>query len=473
MRLRLPLEQAYEITTQYDAPDHRALDFGCPTNTHVLASHDGRVSYEHTELGGIVARVTGGECYTRYAHLLGYLAQNGQQVSAGDVIALSGNTGKPYDPVTNPGGTTGEHLHWEARLLNGVAVNPTEYVTMRKTNNHYENRPNEAQLQREAASNHQIVKAVWPFPAIPGKTCISRHWIGGDHEEQKYIERGVTGAQELFQRMLPLYQQYPGLFWEPWNEPDTSTLGKCQNLCLSAVEYARLMHANGFKIAGLATGEGRPEDNPDSTSAQKTAALGPAFMAMDLITVHGYFSPPQCLPDNAWHTTRYRKINADLIAAGFNPSARWVISEAGIDRGVIGAPGGYKNIPLTQAEYLPYIQQHDAELCKDDYVLGCTLYTLNPNPTWVSFDYGGWLEDKLYELAEPSGDDLLTWAEGIVIPVNPQAALWQYARVRGWVPQSQEMSYEGIPYMWGWHNNQRTLLAWQGGQVKEVYTRTN
>jgi hypothetical protein len=366
-----------------------------------------------------------------------------------------------YNTVTSCPGDTWDS--WKGELYN----------KMKKTNLHFENAPSEAQRQRLAASNFGIVKMVWPCQVIPGKVCISRTWIGGDAAEWTYVEQGIAGARALFNRNLPIYQQYPGMYWVVLNEPDTSSLASCQKLCTFLVEYARLMHGNGYKIAGPETGEGRPEDNADSTSAAKISALGPAYMVMDLITCHGYYCPPQCMPDNDWHTLRYRKIKADLHAAGFNPTVKWVQDEDGIDRGVIGASGGYKNIPINQQQYLSYIQQHDAELCKDDYMLGCTIYTLNPNPLWVSFDYSGWLEDQIYALAEPSSDDLLTWAETIVIPINPQAALWQYIRVHDWVPQSQEMSHDGIPYMWAWHDNQRTLCAWQSGAVVEVFTKPN
>ena len=195
---------------------------------------------------------------------------------------------------------------------------------------------------------------------------------------------------------------------------------------------------------------------------------------MDLITCHGYYCPPQCMPDNAWHTLRYRKIKADLAAAGFNPTAKWAITEDGIDRGVIGQPGGFQNVPLSQQQYLPYIQQHDAELCKDDYVLGCTIYTLNPNPMWTTFGYAGWLEDQLYSLAAPV-DDLLVWAESIVIPFNPNAAIFRYIFNHGWVPQSQEMAHDGVAYMWAWRpaTNTRTLCGWINGRVQEVYTVNN
>lgn len=437
------------------------------------ACMDGFLTGEWTKLGGHVARLVNTSTVARYCHLAEAIFGS-RQVKEGDLIGLSGDTGAEWP---EPGGLTGPHLHWEIKI-GGVAVNPSEYISMKKTNLHFENAPNEAQRCRIAASNFDIVKSVWPFPNIPGKTCISRHWIGGDHEEQKYIERGVTGAQELFQRMLPLYQQFPGLYWEPWNEPDTSTLAKCRMLCIFAVEYARLMHGNGYKIAGLATGTGRPEDNPDSTSAQKTAALGPAYMVMDLITNHNYYCPPQILPNDLYHALRYRKIKADLESAGFNPTVDWASTESGIDRGIIVARGGgFKNIPISQPEYLPYIQQHDDELCKDSYMRGCTVYTLNPNPMWATFDYGGWLEDQLYTLAEPRQNDLLVWAESIVIPFNPQAALGQYIDAKGWNSQSQEMSHDGIPYQWGRYKVNgiyyRTLLAWQSGRVVEVYTRKN
>ena len=52
-----------------------------------------------------------------YAHCSQLLVQQGQTVTAGQVVALSGSTGN----------STGPHLHFELKL-NGVRLNPVYYI---------------------------------------------------------------------------------------------------------------------------------------------------------------------------------------------------------------------------------------------------------------------------------------------------------------------------------------------------------
>ena len=54
---------------------------------------------------------------TLYGHCSKLLAKAGQTVEAGDIIALSGSTGR----------STGPHLHFEVRV-NGERTNPRAYL---------------------------------------------------------------------------------------------------------------------------------------------------------------------------------------------------------------------------------------------------------------------------------------------------------------------------------------------------------
>ena len=55
---------------------------------------------------------------TRYGHASNLLVSAGDQVVKGQIIMISGSTGR----------STGPHLHFEL-LINGVRVNPLKYVT--------------------------------------------------------------------------------------------------------------------------------------------------------------------------------------------------------------------------------------------------------------------------------------------------------------------------------------------------------
>lgn len=85
---------------------HNGIDFSCPEGTPVYASHDGTVWFAgiDTTMSVTVAIDTlEGDYRSFYCHLSVLKVNNGQSVKCGDLIALSGNTGR-Y--------TTGPHLHF-------------------------------------------------------------------------------------------------------------------------------------------------------------------------------------------------------------------------------------------------------------------------------------------------------------------------------------------------------------------------
>jgi len=99
---------------------HTGVDISASMGTQVHAAADGIVS--HAEFMGGYGRLViidhGNGMRTYYAHLSRFDVIPGQEIRRGEVIGLSGASGK----VTSP------HLHFEVRL-GGSPVNPSPYLT--------------------------------------------------------------------------------------------------------------------------------------------------------------------------------------------------------------------------------------------------------------------------------------------------------------------------------------------------------
>ncbi|MDE6818241.1 MAG: M23 family metallopeptidase [Muribaculaceae bacterium] len=97
---------------------HEGMDFACDIGTPVYATGDGTVTAAdwHSGYGNRIDINHGFGYTTRYAHLSKISVKPGQQVKRGDLIGLSGNTGK----------STGPHVHYEVRLKD-VPQNPVNY----------------------------------------------------------------------------------------------------------------------------------------------------------------------------------------------------------------------------------------------------------------------------------------------------------------------------------------------------------
>lgn len=100
--------------------DHKGIDYAVPVGTPVQAAAPGRVVYAQwqTTGGGNVVKVDHGNGWvTAYAHLSSFAVVNGQDVAAGQIVGMSGNTGT----------TSGPNLHF-GLTINGVAVDPVDYL---------------------------------------------------------------------------------------------------------------------------------------------------------------------------------------------------------------------------------------------------------------------------------------------------------------------------------------------------------
>lgn len=96
---------------------HRGIDLAAPRGSAVLSSHDGVVIYTGAGFKGYGKMVMiesidprdGGNWATLYGHLDKILVYEGKKIKQGEVIGALGNTGR----------SSGPHLHFEIRRLNG------------------------------------------------------------------------------------------------------------------------------------------------------------------------------------------------------------------------------------------------------------------------------------------------------------------------------------------------------------------
>jgi murein DD-endopeptidase MepM/ murein hydrolase activator NlpD len=98
---------------------HSGVDLSAPAGTEVAAANHGKVvlNGDFFFAGGSVVLDHGGGLFTMYFHLSEIRVGEGQLVRKGDVLGLSGATGR----------VTGAHLHWGARLAN-ARIDPLELL---------------------------------------------------------------------------------------------------------------------------------------------------------------------------------------------------------------------------------------------------------------------------------------------------------------------------------------------------------
>jgi murein DD-endopeptidase MepM/ murein hydrolase activator NlpD len=99
---------------------HNGIDLAVPVGTPIKSPMDGVVSLVNSGGDGgnqIIIRHNNGY-FTGYAHLSKQLVKKGDKVKKGDVIGLSGNTGK----------STGPHLHLTMTDPSGAKIDPQKLL---------------------------------------------------------------------------------------------------------------------------------------------------------------------------------------------------------------------------------------------------------------------------------------------------------------------------------------------------------
>ncbi len=104
---------------------HSGTDFRARMGTPIIAANDARVALVKKRFysGGTVLLDHGEGIYTCYFHMSAFKVREGQMVRQGDVLGLSGQSGR----------VTGPHLHFSARI-NAVQVDPLQLISLLNKN---------------------------------------------------------------------------------------------------------------------------------------------------------------------------------------------------------------------------------------------------------------------------------------------------------------------------------------------------
>lgn len=120
----LPMH-GYQLSSSYGTrwgTMHNGVDLAAPTGTPIYTVHSGTVTHSRWSGGYgylvIVEHDNGVE--TLYAHASELLVYEGQEVAAGEMVALTGNTGYSLGP----------HLHLEVHV-DGVPQDPISWLAER------------------------------------------------------------------------------------------------------------------------------------------------------------------------------------------------------------------------------------------------------------------------------------------------------------------------------------------------------
>ncbi len=198
----------------------------------------------------------------------------------------------------------------------------------------------------------------------------------------------LADARNAFNQMRGIIEKTRGLVnvWEGYNEIPIDTAHpltererqKARNYNLFTVEMARLMHEAGLQYAAYSFSTGNP------VHVELWDLLADGLRASDYLALHEYIAPDEAFSEFDFSMcNRYRQIYARVPENARKPI---LITECGAD--YLGQQGFKGKISVPK--YLSMLGQYDAELMKDAYVVGASIYCYGINASqWKTYDIGG------------------------------------------------------------------------------------
>ncbi len=226
----------------------------------------------------------------------------------------------------------------------------------------------------------------------PNTFVIGRYYV--DDPEQLYEDDPEGRAEKFFNRLRPEAEKMRGLndAWMSYNEIDLGTddgsAERARRYSRFHVRWGDLMKAAGLVSCAYSFATGTPAKGDPRKDNSLEPNLWPYLVEglkhCDLLSLHEY-SSPRMQDLQGWLCLRYRSV-WNLLPV--DARRQIVITECGIDGGPSGHPQEGWSKFTTEAGYLASLQWYDAELQKDDNVIGATIFTADPWGIDGSFGIG-------------------------------------------------------------------------------------
>lgn len=242
-------------------------------------------------------------------------------------------------------------------------------------------------IQRSSPSAAEWARKAWIVKSMddvdmlrlarPGAITIYRRY----YEHQDTSRNGAEVAAEIVEKL----HGFVPTFIELYNEHEAYLQTGLENHVRFTREATDYLHARGCKVLGFSFNVGGPEMQDWVYLRQQR------YAGVDAIGLHEYWANQGF---TQWRALRHRLVHQ--WTEGDHPP--FVISECGRDAIVEeGATGrGWRAQGVMDEQYAEELEQYDAELCKDDYVIGGTVFTAGPYDGWLDFSTDGLSERFSY-----------------------------------------------------------------------------
>ncbi|KKL78326.1 hypothetical protein LCGC14_2025950, partial [marine sediment metagenome] len=240
----------------------------------------------------------------------------------------------------------------------------------------------------------------------PQTLVVGRIW----YDPWEKLGQGIPEdqAQEWWANVSEKILANPAVdYWEGYNEPVIHDPELMNWYALFEAERVRILADHGRRACIGNFSTGMPPAERDIWEAFYPAVAA-AKAHGGVLGLHEYSAPDMYwLFDDAsgegWLTGRYRKVYRQFLIPD-NMVIPLVITECGIDGGVLGTPDdigrGWKTYQSADA-YVEQLKWYDGLLKEDGYVLGATIFSLEI-PNWWDFDIGGRVRELLTDYVRSS-----------------------------------------------------------------------